>query len=421
VRSKEQLERFICDQRSEERFAGLPMKDIRVIDMATVIAAPFAATLLGDFGADVIKVENPKVPDSIRGWGVIEKEGIQPFWAIMGRNKFPVTINLKSDEGKRIFLKLIKKSDVLIENMRPGALEKLGLGKDELLKENPGLIIGSVSGYGQTGPYAAKVGFGTLAEGFSGFTHVNTQPGGIPTNAPLALADFIVGLHLAFAIMIALRSCKRAVSGGQVIDISLYEPLFGMLGPDFLSYFLTGEVPMPQGNELTYVVPRNNYKTKDGEWVTLSCAAQKPFERLMDCIGQQDMKTDPRFNTNEERIKNENRTIINNVISKWVGNKDRKEVIDLCNSLGITIGPIYNMHDIAHDPHYNERGTLIDIEDPVTGKRLKIPDVPLRILGSPGKIRFAGLSLGAANDVILKDLLGYQPEEIENFRKTAVI
>jgi formyl-CoA transferase len=299
MKSKQQLQRFIADQRSQDKFVGLPLKGIRVIDLATVMAAPYAATLLGDYGAEVIKVENPSNPDAIRGWGVLEELDIHPFWAVVGRNKFPVTLNLRIDEGRRIFVDLIKKTDVLIENMRPGAMEKIGIGKEDLLKQNPGLIIGTVSGYGQTGPYAERPGFGTLAEGFSGFTYLNAQPDGPPTNAPLALADLIAGIHLAFAVMIALRTQQRGKSGGQVIDISLYEPLFGMLGSDFLSCQLSGEVPQPKGSELSYVVPRNNYKTKDDRWVTLSCAAQKPFERLMQCIGQPGMNADPRFKTNE--------------------------------------------------------------------------------------------------------------------------
>lgn len=421
MKSKEQLRRFIAGQRLPDKFAGLPLKDIRVIDMATVMAAPFAATLLGDYGAEVIKVENPSNSDATRGWGVFEDLDIHPFWAVVGRNKFPVTLNLRTDEGRRIFLDLIKTTDVLIENMRPGAMQKLGIGKEDLLEKNSGLIIGTVSGYGQTGPYAERPGFGTLAEGFSGFTYLNAQPDGPPTNAPLALADFIAGVHLAFAVMIALRRQQRGKSGGQFIDISLYEPLFGMLGSDFLSCQLSGEVPQPKGNELSYVVPRNNYKTKDDRWVTLSCAAQKPFERLMECIGRPEMNADPRFKTNEERIKKGNRQIINRAIQSWVGNKNMKAVIETCRRLGITIGPIANMKDIAEDSHYQKRGSIIEIEDPATGVLLKMPNVAFKMLATPGKIRFPGLPLGSANEVIYGELLGYSDEEIENLKTAGVI
>ena len=421
MRSAEDMSRFITEQRTEENFSGLPLAGIRVIDMATVMAAPYAATLLGDYGAEVIKVENPSGPDAIRGWGVVEDKGIQPFWAVVGRNKFPITLNLKVAEGRRILIDLIRQADVLIENMRPGVLEKLGIGKDDLLRENPGLIIGTVSGYGQSGPYAGRPGFGTLAEGFSGFTYLNAQPGGPPTNAPMALADFIAGVHLAFAVMIALRHQKRGVAGGQNIDLALYEPLFCMLGPDFLSCQLTGEVPTPKGNELSYVVPRNNYRTRDGRWVTMSCAAQKPFERLMECVGHPEMNEDPRFKINEERIKDPNRRIINQVVSEWVGSRDLQEVIETCEQLGTTIGPIATMRDVAENVHYRERGSMVDVEDPLTGQLLKIPNVPFRLLGTPGRIRFPGLPLGSANDVIYRDLLGYSKEELQKMHASGAI
>jgi crotonobetainyl-CoA:carnitine CoA-transferase CaiB-like acyl-CoA transferase len=416
MRSAGELSLFIAAQRRDENFSGLPLSGVRVIDLATVMAAPYAATLLGDYGAEVIKVENPSGPDAIRGWGVVGGKGIQPFWAVVGRNKFPITLNLKVPEGRRILVDLIRQADVLIENMRPGALEKLGIGKESLMRENPGLIIGTVSGYGQTGPYAGRPGFGTLAEGFSGFTYLNAQPDGPPTNAPMALADYIAGVHLAFAVMVALRHQKRGAAGGQIIDISLYEPLLCMLGPDFLSCQLTGEVPKPKGNELSYVVPRNNYRTRDGKWVTMSCAAQKPFERLMECVGHPEMNADPRFRTNEERIKEPSRRIINQVVSEWVGSRDLNDVICACEPLGITIGPIASMQDVAENPHCRERGSMVEIEDPVTGLLLKIPNVPFRLLGTPGRIRFPGLPLGSANDVIYRDLLGYSGEDLARLR-----
>jgi len=231
--SKKNLNRFIRQQLAPENAAGLPLAGTRIIDMATVMAAPYAATLLGDYGAEIIKIENPANPDAIRSWGIIEDKGIQPFWSVIGRNKLPVTLNLKAPAGKRIFAEMVGKADVLIENMRPGVLKKLGFGKDELLDINPGLIIGTVSGYGQTGPYAGRPGFGTLAEGFSGFTYLNAQPDGPPTNAPMALADFIAGIHLAVAVLIALRQQKRGQSGGQQIDMSSTNRCFRCWGRIF--------------------------------------------------------------------------------------------------------------------------------------------------------------------------------------------
>jgi len=414
------LDGFIRGQRTGESQRGQLLEDIRVIDLATVLAAPFAATLLGDYGAEVIKVENPAVPDAIRKWGVLEG-GIQPFWLVFGRNKFPVTVNLKSPAGKKLFFKLVAQSDVLIDNMRPGAMEKLGFDTGLLHELNPGLIIGRVSGYGQSGPYSAKPGFGTLAEGFSGYTYLNTQPGGVPTNPPLALADFVAGLFLAFAITMALRDQKRGKNGGRVIDISLYEPLFSLFGADFLTCCLTGEVPEPKGNELSYVVPRNNYQAKDGKWVALSTSAQKPFERLMAAIGHPEMSTDQRYSTNEERIKDENREMINRVIGEWIAGKSLEEIMEVSDDLGITVGPITTMKDIARDRHYKERGSWIEIEDPVTKTPLKMPNVAFRFLDAPNKVRFAGLPHGSANMVIFQDLLGYSCGEIEQLKADRAI
>jgi len=340
---------------------------------------------------------------------------------VLGRNKFPITLNLKADAGRQVFLNLMKKTDVLIENMRPGALDKLGLSHDCLLETNPGLVIGNISGYGRTGPYSSLPGFGTLAEGYSGFTYLNAQPGGPPTNAPLALADYIAGIHLAFAVMIALKSQKRNVSGGQSIDVSLYEPLFSLLGPDFLTSFLTGETPQARGNELSYVMPRNNYRTRDEKWVTMSCSSEKPFARLMEMIGRPDMNADPRYNTNSARIQDENRKVVNTVIAKWVGERELDEVLDQCSKLGITIGPIASMKDIAADTHYQERRSFIDLDDPATGVPLKMPNQAFRFQATPGKVRFAGLPLGAANEVILSDLLGYTPDQIRDMTQNKVI
>ncbi len=420
MKPQNELNDFIRQQRKDP-LTNEPLAGIRAVDMGTVLAAPSAAALLGDYGAELIKVENPDAPDATRGWGIVKDSGIAPFWAVLGRNKFPITLNLKAAAGKRVFLKLMQKTDVLIENMRPGALDKLGLSHAVLLEANPGLVIGSISGYGRSGPYSALPGFGTLAEGYSGFTYLNAQPGGPPTNAPLALADYIAGIHLAFGVMIALKDQKRNVRGGQTIDVSLYEPLFSLLGPDFLTSFLTGEIPQAKGNELSYVMPRNNYQTRDKKWVTMSCSSEKPFERLMEMMGRPDMNADPRYNTNSARIQDQNRNVVNAVIADWVGERDLKQVLDQCGKLGITIGPISTMNDIAEDIHYNERQSFIEMEDPATGVTIKMPNQPFRFLGTPGKVRFPGLPLGSANEVIMNDLLGYTRDQIREMTKNRVI
>jgi len=414
------LSDFIRQQITYRRESKLPLKDIRVIDLATVVAAPFAATLLGDFGAEVIKIENPALPDAIRAWGVL-KGGIQPWWSVVSRNKLPVTLNLRAPEGAKIFTDLLLKSDILVENMRLGALDRLGFTAERLFELNRGLIIGRITGYGQTGPYAPRPGFGTLAEGFSGYTYLNAERGGVSISPPLPLADMIAGQHLAFAIMVALRDAKRGEYGGQEIDVSLYEPLLGFLGANFLDYWLTGEIPQPWGSQLGFTAPRNNYQTKDGRWVALSASVQAPFERLMDAIGKPELKTDPRFKTNEARIQEDSRAELNRLISDWFSKMNLDEALKTCAELEITAGPIASMRDIAEDRHIRERKTLVDVVDPATDKSLRMPDVPIRLRNTPGEIRFPGLPFGAANEVIYQDLLGYSGERLEELRNTKVI
>ncbi len=378
MHSGEEMNDLIRQQRVYRQESKLPLKDIRVIDLTTIVAASFAATLLADFGAEVIKVENPSLPDGLRAWGVLEG-GIQPWWSVINRNKLPVTLNLKTPEGANIFAELIATSDILTENMRSGALDRLGFTAERLFELNKGLIIGRVSGYGQTGPYAPRPGFGTLAEGFSGYTHLNAQRGGLPLSPPIPLADMTAGQHLAFGIMVALRDTKRGEYGGQEIDVSLYEPLLGLIGAIFLDYWLTGEIPQPWGSEMSYTAPRNNYQTKDGRWVTLSASAQVPFERLMDAIGKPELKADPRFSTNEARIKDDSRAELNRLISEWFSRMNLDEALKACVELGITAGIIADMRDIAEDSHVRERKTLVDVVDPTTGKNLRMPGVPIRV------------------------------------------
>jgi len=415
-----EINAFIQQQRERVRKSSLPLKAIRVIDLGAVVAAPYAATLLGDFGAEVIKIEPPKVPDAIRSWATVERK-YQPFWLVASRNKFPITLNLKHPVGKKMFTQLIERSDVLFENMRPGILDRLEFPAEKLFEINKGLIIGRISGYGQTGPYASKPGFGTLAEAMSGFTYKNGHPGGPPTNPPLALADMVAGVHLALGAMIALREQKRGEKGGQEIDLSLYEPIFSFLGSEFLLYTLTGEIAEPMGNEMNFTAPRNNFQTKEGKWVALSASAQAPYERLMDLVGHPELKTAPGFRSNEERIQKENRQVLNRIIGDWIRSKTLKEVLEECERAEVTIGPIYNMKDIANDPHVKERGSVSAVYDPASGRTFSMPAVPIRLLQTPGEIRFPGLPMGSANDVIYQDLLGYSVGEIHEMAANGVI
>ena len=414
------LTAFVRAQRLKSAGSGAPLAGIRVIDLGSVVAAPFGATLLADYGAEVIKIEPPSVPDAIRYWGVIE-ERFQPFWLLASRNKLPITLNLKHPQGRQIFTELVRQADVLLENMRPGKLDRLGFSAAKLWEVNTGLIIGRISGYGQSGPYAGKPGFGTLAEAMSGFTHMNAHPGSPPTNPPLALADMIAGTHLALGVVMALRNQKRGERGGQELDVSLYEPLFGFMAGDFLMYALSGRIPQPAGNESHYVCPRNSYRTRDGKWVVLSASSQAPFERLMDLVGQPELKTIPGYRNNHERLQPESRATLNRIIGDWVKVRPLGEVLESCEKAGVTIGPVLDMADIATDPHVEARGTLVPVFDPTSGRSMPLPQPAIRMTTTPGDVRFPGLPMGAANEVILGDLLGYTQDQIADLKSSGVI
>jgi crotonobetainyl-CoA:carnitine CoA-transferase CaiB-like acyl-CoA transferase len=420
ILDSEKMRAFFREQRKKVQSLGLALKDIRVIDLGAVVAAPYAATMLGDFGAEVIKIEPREVPDAIRFWSVVE-EKIQPYWLVNSRNKLPMTLNLKHPQGQKILRQLVEKSDVLLENMRPGTLDRLGFSTPELRKINPKLVIGRISGYGQTGPYSAKPGFGTLAEAMSGFTHLNAHPGHPPTNPPLPLADMVAGLHLALGIMIALFDQKGGTGEGQEIDISLYEPLFSLLGSEFLHYSLTGIIPQPMGNEALFTAPRNSFRTLDGKWAALSASAQAPFERMMDLIGHGELKTKPGFRNNNERIRKESRQVLNKAIGEWIGARPLEEVVKECEKAGVTIGPVYNMEEISRDPHVKERGSIRNVPEPVSGKSFALPVSPIRLKRAPSEVQFPGLPMAAANDYVLQDLLGYAPDEIAKMKAEKVV
>jgi crotonobetainyl-CoA:carnitine CoA-transferase CaiB-like acyl-CoA transferase len=305
--------------------------------------------------------------------------------------------------------------------MRPGTLDRLGFSAANLWQVNKGLVIGRISGYGQTGPYASKPGFGTLAEGMSGFTKSSAHPGGPPTNPPIPLADLVSGVHLAFGVMVALRGQKRGEKGGQEIDLSLYEPLFGFMGGDFLVYALTGKSPEPMGNETHFTAPRNSYQTKDGHWVALSASAQAPYERMMDLVGHPELKTKPGFRNNAERIQKESRAVLNRVIWDWIRSKTLAEVLEECDQGRVTIGPIYDMEGIAKDPQVKARGSIKEVFDPALERTFPIPEIALRMSNTPGEIRFPGLPMGSANEVVYQDLLHYAPQEVAEMKAKGAI
>jgi crotonobetainyl-CoA:carnitine CoA-transferase CaiB-like acyl-CoA transferase len=364
-----------------------PLADIKVIDCATVVAGPGAAKYLADFGADVIKVERPE-GDTTRNLGWADpRDGVSLFWKVLGRGKRAITLDLKSDDGVAAMRRLCAEADVLIENFRPGTLERLGLGPDELLDANPRLVILRVTGFGQDGPYAHRPGFATMAEAMSGFASLNGEPAGAPLLPPIALTDEVTALVGAFAVMVALHS-----GVGQVVDVNLLESLFQLMGPLPSAYALNGYEQPRLGSGIPYTVPRGTYRTSDDRWVAVSTSAESVARRVMDMIGVGD---DPRFATFQGRV--EHREEVEQLMADWIAARTQREVLDAFEAAHAAIAPVLSMADIADDPHYRARGSVVEVDGvPMQG-------LVARLTRTPGRIRWAGRALGADQDDVLRD------------------
>jgi len=397
--------------------SGRPaLNGIRVIDAATLMAAPWSAAYLAEFGADVIKIEQPVIGDHQRRWGT-QRNGIPLMWKSISRNKRSITLDLRKPKGADIFRQLISTADVLVENFRPGTLERWGLGPDDLLALNPRLVILRVTGYGQTGPYRAQPGFGTLAEGFSGFSHVVGEADGPPTLANLPLGDGVAGITGAYAIMVALFGRANNGGRGQVIDLSLYEPLFRLLEPALLDYDQLGVASNRIGNRSPHVAPRNTYRCADGQWVTLSASTQTIWERLCAAMGRPELATDPRFASNDLRIANVE--VLDLEIGAWMAVHPQPEVISCMNAAEVAVGPILDIPTIFANPHFAAREDLLEVQDADFGS-MRLANVVPRLSATPGQIKSTGPALGAHTAAVLGEL-GFTPDEIASLREEGVL
>ena len=395
----------------------LPLRGIRVLDAGTVIGAPGVAARLGDFGADVIKVEDPGVGDTTRafGWRV---GGVALWWKLIGRNKRPITLKLSHPKGRDLLLRLVEDADVLVESFRPGTLERWDLSPERLLERNPKLVVVRISGFGQTGPYAHRPGFGTLAEAMSGYSHISGDPEGPPLLPPVALADEVAALLGAFATMVALYHRDRNDGPGQVIDLALFEGLFGITGPVAMAFDRLGLVTGRHGNRLPYVAPRNTYRTVDDRWIALSGTSQSIADRILRAIGRGDLASDPRFATNEARVEHVEQ--LDEVIGEWVGRHTLQEAMAAFEAHEAAAAPIYDIREIFADLQYRSRGTLVRVPDDQLGD-VVLPEVQPRLSVTPGAVRHAGLPLGAANAEVLGGELGLSEDEMDTLRREGVI
>jgi crotonobetainyl-CoA:carnitine CoA-transferase CaiB-like acyl-CoA transferase len=399
-------------QQNKKALAGL-----RVIDAATVIAGPTIGMLLGDFGADVIKVEHPR-GDVLRSTGA-QKKGVGLWFKMANRNKRCVTLCLSKPKGAELFKEMIKTTDVLIENFRTGTMEKWGLGWEELKTINPRLIMVRVTGFGQTGPYKDRPGFGTVAEVFSGFANITGEKKGPPTLPNFGLADGIAASYGTFATMFALYHRDAQGSGeGQFIDLSIYEPIFQVLGPQPLQFDQLGIIQERMGNRSDNNAPRNVYETRDGKWVAISTNSPAIVTRVLTLCGGEDAAKDPRFQTPAGRV--EHIEEVDGMVADWIKQRDQKEVLAAFEEAEAAIGPSYDIAQIFEDPQYQARNDIVSLDDTELGKIRMTGAFPV-MSETPAEIRHAGPRKGQHNDEIYKEEIGLSDNELTALQKDGVI
>jgi len=383
---------------------------LRVLDLATLFAGPLAATMLGDFGADVIKVEHPHKPDPSRGHGPA-KDGVGLWWKLLGRNKRNLTLDLSSPGGRDVLLRLASESDVIIENFRPGTLEKWDLGWEQLSAANPRLVLARVTGFGQFGPYARRPGFGTLAEAMSGFAAITGEPDGPPTLPPFGLADSIAALSTAYAVMAALRSRDRT-GRGQVIDMAIIEPMLTVLGPQPIWYDQLGYVQPRTGNRSANNAPRNTYRTADGKWLAVSTSAQSVAERVLRLVEHPEFLDEPWFATGAGRAGHADE--LDEAVGGWIARHDRDEVVAAFEQADAAVAPINDIRDVMADEQYRALDSITEVEDEELGT-VRMQNVLFRLSETPGAIKWAGRPHGSDTESVLAEL-GLSEREIADLR-----
>lgn len=393
----------------------MPLDGIRVIDASSILAGPLACQILGDHGADVIKIEHPTKGDSMRGHGP-SKDGVPIWWKEISRNKRHLALNLGKSEGAEILKRMVADADVLVENFRPGTFEKWGIGPDILHAINPGLIITRLTGFGQSGPYAQRAGFGTLVEAMSGFAHLTGPADAPPTLPAFGLADTIAGISASSAILLALRH-RDATGEGQVVDVDLLSPMLTAAGPGPTAYDLLGTIGARNGNRSSNNAPRNTYLTKDGKWVAISTSAQSIAERVMALVGHPEVIDEPWFASGSGRVGHVD--LLDGYVGDWIAARSRAEVMQAFTEAGAAVAPVYDARDIVEDEHVRGAGILTEVQDDDFGTMLQ-HNLLWRLEKSPGAIRFTGRALGADTDAILADL-GYSDAEIASLKESELI
>lgn len=393
-----------------------PLTGTRVIDASTILAGPLCCQILGDNGAEVIKIEHPVAGDGMRGHGP-RKDGVPVWWKEISRNKRTIGLNLSASEGGELFLQLAATADVLVENFRPGTLERWGLGPERLFEVNPGLVLVRVTGFGQTGPYASRPGFGTLAEAMSGFAHLTGEADGPPTLPAFGLADSICGIAASSATMMALWAREHNGGRGQVVDVNLLEPMMTAVGPGPTVYDQTGVEEKRHGNRSTNNAPRNTYRTKDDRWVAVSTSAQAIAERVMVLVRHPEVIEEPWFRSGGERAQHAD--LLDMYVGGWIAERTRDEVLRAFEDAGAAVAPVYGAKDLTEDEHVQATDMLTTVQDDDLGPVL-MHNVMWRMSATPGRIRFTGRPLGADTDELLREI-GCGPDTVADLRSRKVV
>jgi formyl-CoA transferase len=397
-----------------------PLAGVRVVELGMLLAGPFTGRLLGDMGAEIIKVEPPGKPDPLREWGKARYEGRSLWWPVQSRNKKCVTLDLRQERGQQLLRDLVRHSDVLVENFRPGTLEKWELGPDRLWDVNPRLVIARISGYGQTGPYAPRAGFASVAEAMGGIRYINGFPGESPPRLHISLGDSLAGMFAVQGILAALY--RRDVLGGdrgQVVDVSLMEACFALLESTVPEYDRLGIVRGPGGTGLKGVAPSNIFKSSDDKWMVIAANADNVFGRLCAVMGQPELADDSRFATHGAR--GENQEELEGIVAEWAMRHTAVEIDRVLNEAGVICGPIYTIADIFEDEHYRARGMLVKHEDPEFGEYLG-PGIVPKFSETPGEVRWsAPWEEGSHNRDVYGGLLGLSDEECAELKEQGVL
>jgi formyl-CoA transferase len=410
----------VAPERAARDTAGPgPLAGVRVIELGSLLAGPFAGRLLGDMGAEIVKIEPPGQPDQLRDWGQARYEGRSLWWPVQSRNKKCCTLDLRTERGQELLLELVKQADVLVENFRPGTLERWNLGPDRLHEANPGLVIARVSGYGQTGPYAKRAGFASVAEAMGGMRHINGFPGEAPPRLHISLGDSLAGMVAVQGVLAALYRRDALGGTGQVIDVSLLESCFAMLESTVPEYDRLGVVRGPGGTGLKGVAPSNIFESSDGKWMVIAANADTVFRRLCAAMERPELADDPRFASH--RARGDHQEEIEGIVAEWARARDAAEIDRVLNEAGVICGPIYTIADIFEDPQFRAREMLVEHEDPEFGSYVG-PGIVPKFSGTPCEVRWSATwEEGSHNRDVYGGLLGLTDDELAELKAEGVL